>query len=227
MSGFSAMCRIHCPAYNPCGSRRRQAGYPTTKLFCKRSKELVSPYNTGSNSWAAAFVREVSDALTQVARFEDFNLGQNLSGQFQAVLYDAASGWGGVARPVFTTLIIGVLYAWSAAFEWILEIAFLLTAVISPVYIALTLLPGTMRMILTWMTAFFSVFMAKLGFTIVVGLVSYLMLDNVSSNPLIGAFVIALAAPVVSLMLASGGGLAIFSGLAGLGAAVAGRIGRR
>ena len=52
------------------------------------------------------------------------------------------------------------------------------------------------------------------------------VLDNVSSNPLVGAFVIALAAPVVSLMVAGGGGVAIFSGLAGLGAAVASRIGR-
>lgn len=114
---------------------------------------------------------------------------------------------------VFQLAVRGWLIAFSIAFQWIVEISMLLTGLLGPLAVGGTLLPVGQKSILAWLTGFFSIGMAKLSFNIICGLVATLIVNAENSDPLIFAFATGLLAPILSVVIATGGGWAVFSSL--------------
>jgi hypothetical protein len=107
----------------------------------------------------------------------------------------------------------GWLIAFSIAFQWLTEISLLLTGLLGPLAIGGSLLPVGQKAIFAWLTGFFSVGMVKLCFNIICGLVATLVLNAEANDPLIFAFATGLIAPILSLALAAGGGMAVLNSL--------------
>ncbi|NJM22455.1 MAG: hypothetical protein HC836_48155 [Richelia sp. RM2_1_2] len=121
---------------------------------------------------------------------------------------------------IFQLTVRGWLLAFSIAFQWIVEVSLLLTALLGPLAVGGSLLPVGNKAIFAWLTGFFSIGMVKLCFNIISGLVATLVLNSDNNDPMIFAFAIGILAPILSVVLAAGGGIAIlrsFSSIASLG----------
>ncbi len=111
---------------------------------------------------------------------------------------------------IFQLAVRGWLFALAIAFQWIIEVCMLLTALLGPLAVGGSLLPVGSKAIFAWLTGFFSVGMIKLCFNIISGLVSTMVLNADNNDPMIFAFAIGILAPILSVVLAAGGGMAIF-----------------
>lgn len=117
---------------------------------------------------------------------------------------------------VFAAAVKGWLIAFGIAFQWIVEISLLLTGLLGPLAVGGSLLPIGQKSIFAWLTGFFSVGMVKLCFNIIVGLVATLVITAQNADSMVFAFATGLLAPVLSLILAAGGGMAVFNSLSSL-----------
>lgn len=113
------------------------------------------------------------------------------------------------------------LISWQVAFQQLLEVSLLLTALIGPIAMGLSLLPVSSKAVYAWLTAFFSVGMAKLYFNIIAGLAATTIVSADAGDPMWFLQFVALQAPVLAATLAAGGGMAVWSALTSQGAAVA------
>ncbi len=111
---------------------------------------------------------------------------------------------------IFQLTVRAWLLGLAIAFQWIVEICLLLTALLGPLAVGGSLLPVGQKAIFAWLTGFFSVGMIKLCFNIISGLVSTIVLNADNNDPMIFAFAIGILAPILSVVLAAGGGMAIF-----------------
>ncbi|NJL63072.1 MAG: hypothetical protein HC903_16120 [Methylacidiphilales bacterium] len=112
---------------------------------------------------------------------------------------------------IFQLALRGWLFALAIAFQWIIEVCMLLTALLGPLAVGGSLLPVGQKAIFAWLTGFFSVGMIKLCFNIISGLISTMVLNSKNNDPMIFAFAIGILAPVLSVVLAAGGGMAVFN----------------
>lgn len=110
----------------------------------------------------------------------------------------------------------GWLIAFGIAFQWIVEISLLLTALLGPLAVGGFLLPVGQKAIFAWLTGFFSVGMVKISFNIIVGLVATLVVNAKDADSMVFAFATGLLAPVLSLVLAAGGGMSVFNSLSSI-----------
>jgi hypothetical protein len=111
---------------------------------------------------------------------------------------------------IFQLTVRGWLFALAIAFQWIIEVCMLLTALLGPLAVGGSLLPVGAKAIFAWLAGFFSVGMIKLGFNIISGLVATMVLNADNNDPMIFAFAIGVLAPVLSVALAAGAGMAVF-----------------
>ena len=120
----------------------------------------------------------------------------------------------------------GILLAMQWAFVNLLELAMLLTALVSPFALALSFLPGKGRPIIAWIIAYTSMVMVQFYYNIMIGIMANVVLNSNAYD--INGFLIIMAifGPVLAMKLAQGGGMAVFdvitSGSVGLALASAG-----
>lgn len=146
--------------------------------------------------------------------------GQQSSG-FQKFLDDV----GGILQTNLLTMAArGWLMAFGIAFQWVVEVSMLLTGLLAPLAVGGSLLPIGQKAIFAWLTGFFSVGIVKLSFNIICGLVATIVLNAGDSDPMIFAFATSVLAPILSLALAAGGGMAVFSSLSSASTFVMGRM---
>jgi hypothetical protein len=94
--------------------------------------------------------------------------------------------------------------AFGIAFQWVVEVSLLLTALLAPLAVGGSLLPIGQKAIFAWLTGFFSVGIVKLSFNIIVGLIATVVLNAGDSDPMVFAFATSILAPILSLALAAG-----------------------
>lgn len=112
---------------------------------------------------------------------------------------------------VVTTLITSILLALNNAYQWGVELALLLTALIGPLAVGGSLMPIGSKAIFGWLTGFFTVAIAKLSFNIIVGLAGQLIATSKASQPMIFLAFIGIVAPLLATGIAAGGGIAVFT----------------
>ena len=126
-----------------------------------------------------------------------------------APLFGAAGFLGGFVGSVSEELVRLVLWAFQWAFTNVLEIAMLLTGLMSPFAVAGAFMFDG-KSLWAWFTGFFAMGLAKVSYNIIVGL-SAVVVVNAETTDTMGFLVImAILAPALALALAAGGGLAIF-----------------
>lgn len=108
----------------------------------------------------------------------------------------------------FVTMIMLGL---NGAYQWAIELTFLLTGLLGPLAVGGSLLPFGGKPIFAWLTGFFSVGMAKLSFNIITGFAGQLMATSKASQPMFFLLTIAIFAPFLASGIAAGGGLAVLT----------------
>jgi hypothetical protein len=114
---------------------------------------------------------------------------------------------------VVTSLITTLLLALNNAYQWGLELALLLTALIGPLAVGGSLMPIGTKAIVGWLTGFFTVAIAKLSFNIILGLAGQLVATAQASQPMIFLAFIGIVAPFLATGIAAGGGMAVLTQL--------------
>jgi hypothetical protein len=115
------------------------------------------------------------------------------------------------------TIVRGWLILFSVAFQIVIEITWVLTALLAPLAVGGTLLPIGQKAIFTWLIAFYSVGMVKICFSIIVGLTATVMANATGLDSTVFVFVVGMLAPILSVAMAAGGGMAVLNSLAQAG----------
>ncbi|WP_239005518.1 hypothetical protein [Gloeothece citriformis] len=122
------------------------------------------------------------------------------------------------------TIVIGWMLACSIAFQWIVEVTWILTGLLGPMSVGGTLLPVAQKSLFTWLIAFYSVGLCKLCFNILIALIAVLQTSSPNANKLIFSIAVGVLSPILAIALAAGGGMATFSSLATITGVVAGKV---
>jgi hypothetical protein len=110
----------------------------------------------------------------------------------------------------------GVILSFRGAFLYIIEVMMLITALIGPIFLALSLFPVGSKPIVTWGISFLTLGFCKICFSLISGLSSMAMVLAGPNNVdmMVTAVVLGLLAPVLAISVASGSGLATLSSVA-------------
>jgi hypothetical protein len=102
------------------------------------------------------------------------------------------------------------------AFIYILEVLMLVTALVGPIFVALSLFPSGGKFLLNWGASFLSIGFCKICYSLISGLSALAMVyagpENV--DMVVASLVLGLFAPVLSFGIASGSGMSILNTIA-------------
>ncbi len=132
-----------------------------------------------------------------------------------AQLTDFVQNPGAVFSASISLILITFLYALQWAFVNILEAALIMTATFAPIALGLSLLPLGSKPIWAWASGFVSLFGVQLGYNIVVGLAATVIVTAGAQSASDLAFLafISIFAPALALLIAGGGGVALYTGI--------------
>ena len=122
-----------------------------------------------------------------------------------------------IPQSVIQTVFRIVLFSIGYAYQWIIEISLLITALFGPLAVGGSLLPMAKKPIISWLTAMFSIGLAKLSYNMICGLVAIMMFNSAFFDPMIFPIIVGFFAPILSVCLATGGGLSILNGITNIG----------
>lgn len=111
-----------------------------------------------------------------------------------------------------------ILMGFQMAFVFLIEIAAILNVYISPVFLALSLLPGQSKLMHAWFAGWVALGLMKVSYTIIIGIAATAAAKNFDSNLLWLPILQAILSPILASAIATGGGLALFNGLTSIGA---------
>lgn len=169
-----------------------QAEFPT--LFVKSGGGLPGPLND--------IVQKIDRAVSSVG--DAIENGDN-------PLEIAFSPINALVGSNLMELVTMIMLGLNGAYQWAIELTFLLTALLGPLAVGGSLLPFGSKPIFAWLTGFFSVGMAKLSFNIITGFAGQLMATSRASQPMFFLFTIAIFAPFLATGISAGGGLAVLT----------------
>jgi hypothetical protein len=102
-----------------------------------------------------------------------------------------------------------IILSFRGSFLYIIEVMMLITGLIGPIFVALSMFPVGTKPMIAWGTSFLSLGFCKICFSLISGLSSLAMVysdpDNV--DMLVAAIVLGLLAPVLAFSIASGSGI--------------------
>ncbi|RAM49237.1 MAG: hypothetical protein C6Y22_23055 [Hapalosiphonaceae cyanobacterium JJU2] len=132
-----------------------------------------------------------------------------------AELTDFVQNPGTVFSAAISLILVTFLYALQWAFVNILEAALIMTATFAPIALGLSLLPLGSKPIWAWASGFIALFGVQLGYNIVVGLAATVIVAAGAQSASDLAFLafISIFAPALALLIAGGGGLALYTGI--------------
>jgi len=125
-----------------------------------------------------------------------------------------------LAGQVFRSTILPIIRLILRSLQWafvnILEASYLLTALFGLLGMGLSLLPVQGKPIWAWLIGFISLFGVQLGYNIVVGLVAVVIVKSDAElvTDIAFLFFLAVLSPVLAVLIAKGGGTALYSAIA-------------
>lgn len=166
------------------------------KQASAQAKEIVDLYGLESNTFIELLER-MGTAVNQ-----SNNPLESLHAPFNALI--------GAANQAIARVI---LVSFQSAFQQTLEGTLLLTSLLGPLAMGGSILPMASRSCVAWATGFISVGMAKLCYNIMVGFAAVVVTRAQAADNMSFLLTAAILAPSVSLLLAAGGGMAVWGAL--------------
>jgi len=167
-----------------------------------QAKELKSAYDSSFLDVSKALGNKMQ---SQIDSFSQDPIGNGVSG--------ISKIQNTISSSVLLAVAESFMVAMQAAFQALIEVSFLLTGLMGPIAVGASLLPIGAKPFYAWLTAFWSLGIAKLSLNIVTGLVAVAVATSGQNDNLSIAITLGFLSPILALALASGGGMAIFSGI--------------
>lgn len=99
----------------------------------------------------------------------------------------------------------------AAAFQYVVQLSFLLNAYMGPIFLVLSLLPVGAKSIYAWISGWLALGLVLISYSIIVGIAASSIVNAPSNNPLFLQLVEAILSPILAVAIGGGGGLALFS----------------
>ncbi len=160
-----------------------------------RNKNLLNRLQDWSNSLSNKIAE--GDATGAV-----FQVGDALATPSQLVMK--------VVLSPFESALFFLMMIITSGVQVAAEGSMMITSLIAPIYVTGALLPQGMKSIITLLTSFWSIINWKICYTIMVGLSSQMLGDD-STNSILLAFITAIFAPILAIILAKGGGMGFYN----------------
>jgi hypothetical protein len=112
-------------------------------------------------------------------------------------------------KPESMKMINNTIMSFRKAFLYIIEVMMLVTALIGPIFVALSMFPIGTKPLLAWGTSFLSLGFCKICFSLISGLsaIAFVYAGPDNTDMTVVAVVLGLLAPVLSFGIASGSGI--------------------
>jgi hypothetical protein len=191
----------------------------------------------GLQAWAArqdGVCRSLPDAARQRACLETLKTQyeqlagviQTNSGKFLGIDFNPLNAIGSNIGNEIQVWMLAI----GIAFQWLVEVTWLLLGLAGPLAVGGTLLPVQQKSLFSWLIGFYSVGLCKLFYNVLVGLIAVLQLRTMGVSNLVFATAVGLLSPILALAMAAGGGMATFMSIGSvaamaLGAPAAGTVG--
>lgn len=172
-------------------------------------QQMLQPYS--NTKWAPPLYRQLQEQIIEALENPDDYATSNWLGRL-------FGGLGTVAQPITSQIIMGWMMAIGAAFVVCLEIAQLITGLVGPLFLGISLIPVPGTPWSTWLINFFGISFVDICYKILVGYTAIAILNSGASDPLIFPLIISFLGIIFAIMLAAGGGISLFSALARTGA---------
>lgn len=119
---------------------------------------------------------------------------------------------GGFVNVIVQGLSYIIFSGLSAAFQFVVQLSFLLTAYIAPIFLVLSMLPLGAKPIFTWLSGWLALGLVMISYSIIVGIAASSIVNSPSNNPLLLQLIQAVFSPILAVAIGTGGGMALFSG---------------
>ncbi|MDB9526957.1 hypothetical protein PN498_13235 [Oscillatoria sp. CS-180] len=129
--------------------------------------------------------------------------------------FDEQDSWLGSALQF---VIRNLLWAFHSAFQWSVELVLLITSLLAPLAMGLSLLPSRGKPIIAWLSGFSGVFLIKLNFNLISGLAAYAVsLSGFTLHSLLLPVLLGVMAPILAVVVGLQGGVSLFNALSTAG----------
>ena len=130
-----------------------------------------------------------------------------------------------MASTPFIAIVDSILYALQWAFVNGVEVARLLTALYAPIAFGLSVLPLAGRYFFAWLSGYLALSGLQIGYTIVTGLIAIVISMTSTNAPSMShlmtdlgfSLFISIISPILAGLIATGGGIALYSGISRAG----------
>ena len=207
---------VNAPQQNLVGDQESLQIIKKQADTCKKSsgdpvadKACLSQLNALIQEKVASGKIQDSAILKELKRITD-SIAPTLANPGQAVVNEVLGTADLVVKFLLTPaeiVIFGFLNLITAGVQAMSETSMLLTALISPIFVAAALLPSGMKSLIALLTAFWGIINYKFCYIIIVGLSAQILNQNPNSGGMIMAIITALFAPILAGILASGAGM--------------------
>ena len=172
----------------------------------KQGQELVDCLSKNQST--------VEDIINEAEQQNNGSL-ESLS-EFVQNLWNTLTNAGDFFRNTLVPIIRAILAAVQWAFVNILEAALLLDAALAPIAMGLSLLPLQGRPIIAWLISFAALLNIQLCYNIIIGLTAVVIVHSHGElfTDIAFLFFLAIFAPALAVRLSSGGGKALYQGIA-------------
>ncbi|MCC5641017.1 hypothetical protein LC593_35360 [Nostoc sp. CHAB 5844] len=99
----------------------------------------------------------------------------------------------------------------TAAFQYIVQLSFLLVAYIAPIFLVLSLLPVSTKAIYGWLSGWLGLTMVLVSYSIIVGISASSIVNSPSTDPILSQLIIAILSPILAVAIGIGTGMAVFT----------------
>ncbi|MBW4558728.1 MAG: hypothetical protein KME59_22920 [Trichormus sp. ATA11-4-KO1] len=99
----------------------------------------------------------------------------------------------------------------SAGFQYIVQLSFLLTAYVAPIFLVLSLLPVGAKPIYAWISGWLGLTLILVSYSIIVGVAASAIVNAPSTNPLLMQLIQAILSPLLAVAIGTGTGMAVFT----------------
>ncbi len=167
------------------------------------SEKIIADNNLEGNLWTDLTTR-IGDAVEQAKNTSGSEILQGVVSNFSAPI---GALIGAANQSIMRVVLVGTQVAFQQAFE----ISLLMTALLGPIAMGCSLLPVDAKPFVAWITALFSIGIAKLSLNIMTGVAATLVANAGAGDHFWFLLYAAFMAPVLALSLAAGGGMATWS----------------
>lgn len=127
------------------------------------------------------------------------------------LLFKGVQAAGTVASFPFQGIFIVISQTIEIGFLCLIEVAFLISAYISPIFVVFSILPGESKLFEAWFSSWFSLSLLKISYALSIGLIAQVFASTPLPTPILMPIFNGLLAPLLAVIIAAGGGMAFFS----------------